>query len=420
MDVLSYKNLLDAAQEGNLIPIKLAASADPKLLSCIIPGCPFGECILHYAAYNGHEKLVTFILQQGVNPNVVGTISGSTPLHSAASGGHIGVGAILLQSGSHINALTISGWTPLDCATAKNYDLCIWFLKKHGGIFAKTKEPLPAIPQPDLNKQPQLSKLLPNGNLHVQIASDLHLEFYGDNPIPDDIIIPSAPILALCGDIGIPYMNNFEAWILKQCDRFELVLFLCGNHEFYNSNQIYTVDTIKEMIKSISIKSPKFLFMDKGTLVIENFCILGTTLWCDIPQEDRAGLQQNLNDFNLIYTSPHQRLVPEVFVSWYNDQAAWLHMSIQTAKQRNQKCLILTHHSPTFNITGSGVGWSSNLDQLFKEAHPGSPVEVWVFGHTHANVDKVISGTRVVSNQRGYIPNTKKNYNPRMFVSIEK
>jgi len=29
---------------------------------------------------------------------------------------------------------------------------------------------------------------------------------------------------------------------------------------------------------------------------------------------------------------------------------------------------------------------------------------LWVFGHTHGNVDITLGETRIVSNQRGYIP----------------
>jgi hypothetical protein len=39
--------------------------------------------------------------------------------------------------------------------------------------------------------------------LEIQIASDLHIEFYNAKfPIPDDLIVPAAPVLALLGDIG--------------------------------------------------------------------------------------------------------------------------------------------------------------------------------------------------------------------------
>jgi hypothetical protein len=42
--------------------------------------------------------------------------------------------------------------------------------------------------------------------LRIQIASDLHIEFYGtlDN-VPSDIIIPRAPVLALLGDVGLAF-----------------------------------------------------------------------------------------------------------------------------------------------------------------------------------------------------------------------
>lgn len=32
-----------------------------------------------------------------------------------------------------------------------------------------------------------------------------------------------------------------------------------------------------------------------------------------------------------------------------------------------------------------------------------SPIEYWIYGHSHINIDKVIGGTRCVSNQLGYV-----------------
>jgi hypothetical protein len=53
----------------------------------------------------------------------------------------------------------------------------------------------------------------------------------------------------------------------------------------------------------------------------------------------------------------------------------------------------------------------SNLEHFFKDfaaeqlREANSTVEVWVYGHTHWNPPKplVLHGTRILSNQRGYI-----------------
>jgi len=43
-------------------------------------------------------------------------------------------------------------------------------------------------------------------SINIQICSDLHIEFHASYAdIPKDIIVPASPILALLGDIGLPF-----------------------------------------------------------------------------------------------------------------------------------------------------------------------------------------------------------------------
>eukprot|EP01125_Pyxidicula_operculata_P009844 TRINITY_DN3243_c0_g1_i1.p1 TRINITY_DN3243_c0_g1~~TRINITY_DN3243_c0_g1_i1.p1 ORF type:complete len:424 (-),score=56.97 TRINITY_DN3243_c0_g1_i1:37-1308(-) len=419
--------LLDATTSGNLMVVQQYVSNTQTPLDSPLPGCSYGETMLHNSAYYGHEELVIWLLQNGANPNSVGIHSGSTPLHSAASGGQIGICAILILYGSNVNATTSTGWTPIDCANNKHLSYCVAFLKQRGGKFSKTKETIseltmtnPSTPVAKPTHAITVDNLLVNGDLHIQIASDLHIEFYGDQKIPDDIISPSAPILALCGDIGIPALNNFERFILRQCERFALVLYICGNHEFYNSmesSSIYQTDAVKKILYNISSKQSNFIFMDKGFVNIGSFCILGTTLWCEVPENYRESLANNLNDYNLIFTE-NKKLTPSKSHEWFISEKEWLEQEITKSKSRNQKCVVLTHHAPSFQISGSGVGWASNLEHLFKDN--GSNVEAWIYGHTHYNFDRMINGTRVVSNQRGYIPNVKKSYQLSKVIKIRK
>ena len=67
--------------------------------------------------------------------------------------------------------------------------------------------------------------------LAVQIASDLHIEFaerfvpaHPDDAALQSIVTPSAPVLALLGDIGIPTYPVYRRFLLLQAERFEHVL----------------------------------------------------------------------------------------------------------------------------------------------------------------------------------------------------
>lgn len=63
--------------------------------------------------------------------------------------------------------------------------------------------------------------------LKIQICSDLHLEFYEKIQVPE-LIVPSAPYLALLGDIGLPIKENYEEFLLKQSELYEEVFIVAG------------------------------------------------------------------------------------------------------------------------------------------------------------------------------------------------
>jgi len=233
------------------------------------------------------------------------------------------------------------------------------------------------------------------------------------------MIIPNAPILALCGDIGNPFLTNYREFLIYQANRFQLVFVLSGNHEYYNAipNQLTTAEEVDQQIESICSSHPNLIYLNKKKYTIGNYDILGCTLWTAVPDHMRQKISNTLNDFRLIYTSksPPTQLSPEVFDKWFKDSAEWLANEINKSKSQNRKCMVLTHHVPSFQLSGAAVGWASNLESLLK--NNGSNVEAWIYGHTHSNDDKIVKGTRIISNQKGY-SKEKSLYNPKFVVTI--
>ncbi len=67
--------------------------------------------------------------------------------------------------------------------------------------------------------------------MKLQIASDLHIEF-GHNPELRDV---GANVLVLAGDIGCADMDTVD-WLHDLSSRYEAVLYVAGNHEFYGKD----------------------------------------------------------------------------------------------------------------------------------------------------------------------------------------
>lgn len=76
-----------------------------------------GYTALHRASYNGHVKVVEYLLTVGAEIDSK-TNDGWQPLHCACQWNKVEVASILLQNGSNINSLTNGKQTPLHLASS--------------------------------------------------------------------------------------------------------------------------------------------------------------------------------------------------------------------------------------------------------------------------------------------------------------
>ena len=89
-----------------------------------------------------------------------------------------------------------------------------------------------------LETPPGGAATVPSPAIHIQVLSDLHLEFarnHGNPAYVYDFPV-RAEILALLGDIGLTFDDRLFDWLRSQLKRFKLVFFLSGNHEAYLSS----------------------------------------------------------------------------------------------------------------------------------------------------------------------------------------
>ena len=74
-----------------------------------------------------------------------------------------------------------------------------------------------------------------SAQMRLQFVSDLHLEYFSSRmclkPCHLAFLQPTAPVLALVGDIGYPLTPHFETLVAHCAERWDVVLFVAGNHE---------------------------------------------------------------------------------------------------------------------------------------------------------------------------------------------
>lgn len=90
----------------------------------------YGKTPLIYACSFGHENIVRFLIQKGVDVNLA-ELAGFTPLFWAAAKGHINIVRLLLDNGANANIIGSSA-SPLMVASSRGYIHIVRLLIEYG------------------------------------------------------------------------------------------------------------------------------------------------------------------------------------------------------------------------------------------------------------------------------------------------
>lgn len=191
----------------------------------------------------------------------------------------------------------------------------------------------------------------------LQIASDLHLEFLPKDALQEEeeieeIIHPHADaegtrILALLGDIGWPGTPVYERLVRHCSARWDHVLLVAGNHEYYNTfksiapflrsaSRVLALkkaagqrpDTMQQREAAIralceQLDNVHFLHHDRAfDLVTADgslYRFLGTILWSDIPERVGFKVRDSINDYRVCVTEDEKMGIFYCFLSKFFD-----------------------------------------------------------------------------------------------------
>lgn len=262
---------------------------------------------------------------------------------------------------------------------------------------------------------------------HIRVVSDLHLEF-GRGLTFARQEFDSSTLLILAGDIGTPMELLLNQFLAKCSKQFAHVLYLLGNHEFYNgdintSMKLLVDDVVQAKLSNVTV------FTDATKFEFDGFRILGGTLWTNLDDgkpETKAAFSKYMYDSRVILNG-NNRFTPEDSINLFDKTVSqfieWLEEPF------DGKTMIVTHHLPTIsavserflaNDLGLNGCFYSELGPLMQKYD----ISHWFFGHTHDSVDKVVWSTRLICNPRGYpnrnIPGVFENngFDPNLLIAL--
>ena len=243
--------------------------------------------------------------------------------------------------------------------------------------------------------------------MRLQIISDLHLEF-GEYHLPE----LDREFLIIAGDL---HLGNRGKSFLLQASRKSRVLYILGNHEFYNHEYHQVVKGWQHL------NNPNIIFLHNSTFIHENVRFIGSTLWTDVNHGNLFDIQNigaGLNDFHVIQW--HKKtFTPEDSITLYIESRKYIETELK--RPFSGKTVVITHHMPSYRSvtpeyhhSPTNPGFAAHCDDLIEEFQP----DLWIHGHTHSSLDYWIGDTHILCNPFGYSHEPNPGFNPRLVLEI--
>ena len=267
--------------------------------------------------------------------------------------------------------------------------------------------------------------------MKIKLVSDLHLEF-------SDCFINNnegADVLILGGDIMIaqdlhdhpePANTADQAAIangtglgrrqltaqrfrdfFKRCSfQFSHVIYIMGNHEFYNGKFYAGIDYMRDEIA----KYPNITMLEQDMKIIDDVVFVGGTLWTNMNKRDPLtmhAIEGMMNDFRIIRNDKRNYATMSALDVAIRHDKTLGYIKHVVQEHKDKTCVVVGHHSPSFQSvnpiyaheTLMNGGYHSDLSEFIMD-HP--QIKLWTHGHTHHPFDYTIGETRIVCNPRGY------------------
>ena len=267
--------------------------------------------------------------------------------------------------------------------------------------------------------------------MKICVISDLHI----DQSRWDWDVLQDHPadLVIVAGDISNDIMRNCT-WLAKLRTIYPKVLWIAGNHDYYNSGfhetRIYTpgdpphpyyVAEMREHYRQFS-EHHDIHFLDPGSVTIDGVTFVGATGWHDYVAGEPYTREQQISVWH--------DYINDRFIRWNADEpshvnpcqagnidAAYLDQAVARA---TGPCVAITHHIPHRSLL-----WQKPHDPIWTAMHGSfantqlekiqSPdLKYWIYGHTHARGMKTINGCKYVCNARGY-PGENSHWEPVVF-----
>ena len=245
------------------------------------------------------------------------------------------------------------------------------------------------------------------------IFSDIHLEFCKEYSMKDHVNSKEDINLIIAGDIGYPESDYYKNFIRRCSKLYNNVFVIAGNHEYYKKSVEETnilLDNFYDNLKNENINN--VFYLNNKMIQHNGIYIIGSTLWSYV---DETAKSAPINDYRQI-----KDFTFDINNNMYQENYKFIDTSIKYVKEMNAKCIVITHHLPSFELIEDKYKeygdmnkfFASNSHELIRE-----PVLYWIYGHTHSSYQTQINNVKLMCNPKGYIGELSR-YNKKLVFEI--
>jgi len=219
----------------------------------------------------------------------------------------------------------------------------------------------------------------------LHIVSDIHVE---DGTKIQTVICPDPDgILILAGDLTRVFSGTslFVDSLMDICSKFNKVIFIPGNHEYYCIRGKESMGNIFLTIKSLTRSIKNLIVLDNESYTIGDTVIFGSTFWSYTPEFWRkipiyVGMK---GDERLITNREYNELHLKSLIA--------LEKAIKYTEEQNKKMVVVTHYPPSDRGTVDPK-YKDSPDRMMYYSHNDHILENkvilrWIFGHTGYNTN---------------------------------
>jgi predicted phosphohydrolase len=213
----------------------------------------------------------------------------------------------------------------------------------------------------------------------------------------------SESIRIILGDIG-PFGTALQ-FLKATANDFYATVFVLGNHDFWKQRMDTIHDKYRKAITDADI--PNTYLLENSSVVIDQYKFIGATLWVSYDgaqPHDKMAIRDKMADFKKIRTGPQYHKIRLQDLS-LTHSVSRQYIANELAQSRDFNTVVLTHHCPLFNLMPDdykqddcAFAYGSPMEDFITEHKP----DIWLHGHLHLPVDKIVGSTRIICNPYGH------------------